>query len=114
MHQQTWLIGLMMLATTGSIALPTYAAPDNDTVTIQESRQDSTITGNHNFVEQNNRQVNLDNTYRWRTSSGNTQRSDQITDVQGNNNTSSQDNEQININSGHSHRLPRTNQRHPY
>lgn len=114
MYKPTWIISLIMLASIGSVALPTYASPDDDTVTIQDSRQDSTITGDRNFVEQNSRQVNVNNTYRQRTSSGDVQRSHQITDVQGNNNSSSQDNEQININSGHSHRVPRTNQRNSY
>jgi hypothetical protein len=99
MNSKTWTITLLSIATIATISLP-VRAEDSDQVVLQDSSQESVITGNNNYTEQSANQTHIENNRRGTGNSGHVQRSRQSTDVLGNGNDTTQDVEQKTVENG--------------
>ncbi|HEY9700936.1 MAG TPA: hypothetical protein V6C58_00725 [Allocoleopsis sp.] len=94
MSLKFFLISVLSLATVGNFALPGRA----DQAIIQEVNQESVVTGNNNYVQQNARQFNSNySAGNRRNNQGTVQRINQRSDVLGNNNTNIQNANQSNV-----------------
>ncbi|HEY9704439.1 MAG TPA: hypothetical protein V6C58_18465 [Allocoleopsis sp.] len=93
MNNKILLVSLLTLTTLGTLTLPGKA----DQAIIQETTQDTVITGNRNYSEQNSVQINIQRTrQRNNNNTGTVQRVRQQSDVAGNNNDSVQNSVQVN------------------
>lgn len=96
MNSKFWTIGLLSIATIATISFP-VRAQDSDQAVIQNANQESVVTGNSNYTEQNANQTHVQNNRRGTGDSGHVQRSRQTTDVLGNGNDTTQNVEQTTI-----------------
>ncbi|AFZ14812.1 hypothetical protein Cri9333_4005 [Crinalium epipsammum PCC 9333] len=99
MNSKIWTIGLLSIATIATISLP-IRAQASDKVVIQDAGQESVVTGNNNYTEQNANQTHVQNNRRGTGDSGHVQRSRQNTDVLGSGNDTTQNVDQTTIENG--------------